>query len=157
VTFKTTVKQVPDLEDAWQAGLGALRAQDREGIRPEDPRRLGGSVDVDAALLSSQPNANRWDFAIAYRHTDHPEEVIYWVEMHTGSDKEINVVLKKLEWLKRWLRSDGEKLAAFDKEFIWVPSGPTSFTKGARQVKSLAIKGLRYSGRVLRISNKHRA
>jgi hypothetical protein len=40
--------------------------------------------------------------------------------------------------------------------YVWVPSGATSFTKGAPQVKSLAEQGLHYSGTVFRIPLNHR-
>ena len=132
-----------------QSGLGALRAEDRPHIKPNDTRRLRGSVDIDTALKSKEPNANRWDFAIAYQHTNREKEFIYWVETHTGSDDQINVVLRKLEWLKGWLLGNGQNLAKFERMFVWVSSGATSFTKGATQVKTLAQKGLTYSGTVL--------
>jgi hypothetical protein len=155
VTFRQAVESTPNLEGEWKAGLGALRAEDKPHIQPEDTRRLAGSVDVDTPLTPSQPNANRWDFGIGYQHVNRTEEFIYWVETHTGSDGQISVVLRKLDWLKTWLRADGKSLAVFEREFVWVPSGATSFTKGATQVKILASKGLRYSGAVLKIRNEH--
>lgn len=156
MTFRQAVEQTPNLNQAWQPGLQALRAQDRPHIQAEDTHQLGGSADVDAALRESEPNANRWDFAIGHQHTDRDEEFIYWVEIHTGSDNQINVVLAKLEWLKNWLRQDGLGLDRFERDFIWVSSGHTLFTKGSAQVKTLAQKGLIYAGKVLRIPNKRR-
>jgi hypothetical protein len=47
------------------------------------------------------------------------------------------VVLKKLVWLKTWLRLEGQPLARFDRDIIWVSSGHTLFTKGSAQVKTL--------------------
>ena len=155
MTFRQAVEQTPHLNGAWKAGLGALRAEDKPHIQAENTRRLRGSADVDTALQEKEPNANRWDFAIAYQHTNRTEEFVYWIETHTRSDKQIKFVLKKLEWLKSWFRGDGRKLARLEREILWVPSGPTLFTKGSTQVKILATKGLRYSGAVLRIPNKH--
>lgn len=155
--FKSAVTQTPNLETAWQPGLQALRAEDKPHVKAEDSRRLCGSADVDTALLSREPQANRWDFAIGYQHTNRNDEFIYWVETHTGSDDQIKVVLKKLEWLKHWLRGDGRHLARFDRDITWVSSGHTLFTKGSAQVKALAQKGLIYAGAVLRIPNERRA
>ncbi|MCX7044912.1 MAG: hypothetical protein NTX50_05400 [Candidatus Sumerlaeota bacterium] len=155
VTFKEAVEQTPHLQGEWKAGLGALRAQDRPHIKAQDTQRLRGSVDLDTALKSKEPNANRWDFAIGYQHVNRKDEFIYWVETHTGSDKQIEKLQKKFEWLKGWLRGDGRKLNKFGQEFVWVPSGKTSFTKGATQVKILAAQGIRYSGTILRIMAQH--
>ena len=120
-----------------------MRAEDKLHIKAKDTRCLSGSVDIDTALLEKEPNANRWDYVISYKQPKN-KEFLYWVETHTGSDKEIKVVLKKLEWLKNWLNNDGSKLAKFERKFIWVASGKTSFTNGSTQVKILAEKGLQY-------------
>ncbi|MGO8674917.1 MAG: hypothetical protein ACLQVX_03480 [Limisphaerales bacterium] len=154
MTFKEAVGLTANLETAWKDGLGALEAQDRPHIKAEDTRQLRGSADVDTALRLRNPNANRWDFAIGYQHTNRDGEFIYWVETHTGRDNQIKDVLKKLEWLKTWLRRDGQHLDKFDRDIIWVSSGHTFFTKGSAQVKMLAQRGLLYSGAVLRIPNE---
>jgi hypothetical protein len=159
MSFKAAVEATPNLENKWKAGLGALRAEDKPHVKPEDTStaRLRGSVDIDSALLASDPHGNRWDFAIGYQHSNRDEEFIYWVETHTGSDGQITVMLKKLEWLRKWLKGDGKELAKFERAFFWTPSGATSFTKGATQVRILAQKGLLYSGSVLKIPVKHTA
>jgi hypothetical protein len=157
VSFRSVVEKTRDLRNAWKVGLGALRAQDKPHIEADDTRQLGGSVDVDAALQQREPHAYRWDFAIAYRHTNRSKECVYWVEIHTANEKEVKVVLKKLSWLKSWLAHDGELLAPFERDFIWVSSGPTSFTADSPQVKRLAQQGLQHKGRVLRIPAKRPA
>ncbi len=157
MTFKEAVARTANLQTAWKPGLQALRAEDKPHIQAEDTRRLRGSADVDKALLSREPQANRWDFAIGFQHRKRSNEFIYWVETHTGSDDQIKVVLKKLEWLKNWLREDGLHLAKFDRDMIWVSSGHTLFTKGSAQVKTLAQKGLIYAGAILRIPDERRS
>ena len=151
MSFKTAVGRTPHLENAWQPGLQALRAQDRPHVVATDPRRLKGSVYVDEALQAFQPQANRWDFAIGYRHSNQQQDFIYWVEVHTANDKETEVVLRKLDWLRQWLRVQGNPLSGFKRDFIWVSSGSTSFTLTAPQVKRFALLGLQQRGRVLRI------
>lgn len=151
MTFKQAVEQTPHLKNAWKPGLQALRAQDRPHIEAEDTRRLTGSADVDAALQQHEPNANRWDFGVAFRHTNRKQDVVYWVEVHTASDAQVNVVLDKLRWLKTWLKGDGKLLDRFEREFIWVSSGATTFTLNAPQRKAFAELGLQQNGQVLRI------
>ena len=126
--------------------MEALEKKDRERIKVASPRSLNGSVYIDEVLKKSYPNSNRWDYVISYKRSK--GEYLYWVETHTGSDKEIKVVQKKLEWLKNWLKGEGKKLAEFDGMYFWVSSGKTSFTNGSTQVKTLAAKGLLYVSRL---------
>lgn len=146
--FKAAVESIPALSTAWKPGLQALRPEDKPHIKPQSTTKLSGSVDIDTAYQQApaHASANRWDFAIGYQHTNRVDEVIYWVETHTGSDAEIKTMLKKLAWLKAWLRSEGRPLTAFKGEYFWAPSGATSFSKGAKQVKALASLGLLYAG-----------
>ena len=156
--FKEEVELTPNLNGKWKAGLGALRAEDKPHIKLEDTStdRLRGSVDIDTAWVRLEPQANRWDFAIGYQHSNRSDEFIYWVETHTGSDGQIQKMLKKYEWLKNWMKNDGKRLDKFDRMFVWAPSGATSFTKGTTQVKRLAEKGLFYSGSIFKIPIKHK-
>jgi hypothetical protein len=154
VTFKAAVEQTPNLAGAWEKGLGALRAEDKPHIRVENTRKLAGSADVDKALRRIEPNAHRWDFAIGYQHANRTKECIYWVEIHTANDSQVGVVLNKLRWLKGWLANDGRVLARFERDFIWVSSGATSFTLTSPQHKQCAQLGLHHKGQVLRIPNK---
>jgi len=55
VKFKDAVESTPHLGKAWKRGLQALRAEDKPHIEAEDPRKLLGSVDVDAALRKIEP------------------------------------------------------------------------------------------------------
>jgi len=116
------VSKTPHLQNAWMQGLGALRAQDRPHVVPEDPRLLKGSADVDGALQAHEPNAHRWDFAIGHRHANQQKDCIYWVEIHTANDKAVNVVLDKLHWLRAWLGGAGNLLNQFERDFVWVSS-----------------------------------
>jgi hypothetical protein len=155
--FKESVEETPNLEGKWMAGLGALRAQDKARIDPENTSTtyLRGSVDIDTAWTALDPGGNRWDFAIGCQHQNRSDEFIYWVETHTGADDQIAVMLRKLNWLKTWLNGAGIKLAKFDRLFVWVPSGVTSFSQGSTQVRKLADQGIMYSGSKFRIPSNH--
>lgn len=154
MSFRKAVSNTPHLEKAWRSGLGALRGQDKPHLHAEDTRLLTGSADVDNALQEHEPNAHRWDFAIAYRHSNRKKEFIYWVEIHTAADHEVKVVLDKLRWLRQWLEADGRLLSQFERDFVWVSSGRTSFTLSAPQLKQFAQLGLQYTSKILRISAK---
>jgi hypothetical protein len=151
VSFKKAVQKTPHLTIGWKSGLGALRAQDRPHVVAENPRLLKGSADIDSALQAVEPNAHRWDFAIGFRHTNRQRDCVYWVEIHTANDKAVNVVLDKLRWLRQWLAGDGKLLSEFERDFIWVSSGVTSFTLDAPRLKQFAQFGLQHKGRILRI------
>lgn len=159
MTFRASVKKTPNLESAWRPGLKALRPEDKPHVRAEDTTRLRGSVYVDEALERLQPyaNQNRWDFAIGYQHTDRSKETIYWLEIHTGNDSAVNLVLNKLRWLRSWLQGDGGALSRFERDFIWLSSGSTSFTLTAPQLKQFALLGLQHKGSTLRISKARSA
>ena len=160
MAFKEAVEATPNLQGKWKAGLGALRAQDKVRIDPENTstKYLRGSVDVDTAWQKEDPQGNRWDFAIGYQHANRSDEFIYWVETHTGADNQIEVMFRKLNWLKTWLNGAGKKLDYDndDRLFVWVPSGATSFTRGSAQVRKLADKGIIYSGSIFRIPMNHK-
>ncbi len=153
MTFREAVEATPHLENAWEPGLRALRAEDRPHVQAEDTRRLRGSADVDKALQPTQPQEHRWDFAIAYQHSNRQDECLYWVEVHTASDSQVSVVLDKLKWLKDWLAGDGQILDEFEREFIWISSGATAFTPASKQRRQFAQLGLVQKGTILRIKD----
>ena len=75
MTFREAVEATPNLSGTFRDGLQALRAEDKPHIDVENTRKLSGSVDLDAALQRAEPSANRWDFAIAYRHTNRKTQI----------------------------------------------------------------------------------
>jgi hypothetical protein len=120
----------------------------------DDTRKLCGSADIDTALRRIEPDANRWDFGIAYKHSNRREEFVYWVELHTASDSQVNKVINKARWLLGWFRTGGMPLAQFEREIAWVSSGATTFTLTAPQSKQMAEVGLIHKGLKLRIRNQ---
>jgi hypothetical protein len=153
MTFQMAVEMTRHLRHAWRPGLEALRARDRKYIEVEDSRRLTGSIDVDTACRRADPDGNRWDFGIAYEHQNRTQEVFYWVETHTASDSQVGTVIRKAQWLQRWFRGDGRRLARFERDIVWISSGPTTFTLAATQRKQMSEAGLRTVGSRLRIRN----
>jgi hypothetical protein len=62
------------------------------------------------------------------------------------TSRHLNEVRAKLAWLKSWLNGDGWRLREFEREFVWVSSGSTGFTKTSPQLKQLAAEGLVLAG-----------
>ncbi len=142
------------MEAAWRRGLQALRPEDKPHIEADDTRRLKGSIDLDRAWQPLDPYGNRWDFGIAYQHSDMLDEFIYWVETHTASDHEVDRVIRKARWLLDWLKGPGKRLAQFEREVVWVSSGATTFTLTAPKKKRMAEAGLLHRGLKLAIRNE---
>ena len=119
MTFKEAVKQTPQIAVAYKAGLLAFGDYSSKVIVP-DKRLLGGSVDIDAATVELCPNDNRWDYAFDYNGE------AFFIEVHTASTSETSTVLRKLEWLKVWLREHAPKLEMLKSKvippFYWVQS-----------------------------------
>jgi hypothetical protein len=154
VTFKEAVEATEGLAEAWRAGFAALRGVDKPHLVAEDTRRLRGSVNIDAALQEQYPGDPRWEYGIGHQPANLDAEMVYWVEIHPANSREVNIVLQKLAWLKKWLRESGPRLNALRREFIWVSSGRTSFTLSAPQRKQFVLQGLQHRGRVFRIPNQ---
>lgn len=119
MTFKEAIEQTPQIAVAYKAGLLAFGDYSSKVIVP-DMRLLGGSVDIDAATVELYPNDNRWDYAFDYNGET------FFIEVHTASTGETSTVLRKLEWLKVWLREHAPILEMLKSKvippFYWVQS-----------------------------------
>ena len=154
MTFKEAVEKTKHLEKAHRQGLQALEDKCKPHIEAENTRKITGSVFVDEANKKVDPYGHRWDYGIAYQHTNRDAEVVYWVETHTASDSQVGKVIKKAAWLQQWFKGHGKHLATFEKDILWVSSGATTFTLSSTQRKQMAALGLRTTGGKLRIRNK---
>lgn len=144
MNFKETVQTTPGLTSAYEPGLQALKAGDRQRIGVTDTRCLCGSVDLDRALRNG-PRANEpvWDYGVCHHSGN---EKVHWVEVHPASGHGVTEVLAKLAWLKAWLSGDGRRLRSLPTAFVWVSSGKTTFTKSSPLTKKLAAQGLITAG-----------
>jgi hypothetical protein len=136
--FETAVKETPEIANAYQQGLKAFGNYSHK-IKLEKQANCQGSVEIDKAVEKLYPQENRWDYALCYA------EKVYFVEIHSADTSEVSVVLKKFEWLKKWLREKApliERLKA-EQPYFWVQSGHYDILKGSRQSKQIAAAGLR--------------
>ncbi len=119
MTFKEAVEQTTQVAGAYKAGLLAFGEYSSKVVVP-DNRLLGGSVDIDAATVEIYPNDNRWDYAFDYNGE------VFFIEVHTASTSETSTVLRKLSWLKVWLREQAPKIdqlkSSIIPPFYWVQS-----------------------------------
>ncbi|MCY3838061.1 MAG: hypothetical protein OXH09_05330 [Gammaproteobacteria bacterium] len=145
--FRAAVEATPPpTSKAYRPGLQALSAAHRRQISSDDSRRLTGSIDLDAALVATQPNAPRWDYGIGYRHGR--REYAVWVEVHGAQTNKVGDVLKKLHWLKGWLAGPGERLlrltdgGAPTPAFVWLASGPIRLPPTSRHARQASQAGV---------------
>jgi len=157
MTFqKAALKAAEVTTEHVKVGLSALEGVDRPRISAANPRVFTASLNLDEALKSSQPNASRWDYGIGLKKTAQSESAI-WVEVHPASTGEVKTMIKKFQWLKRWLQTEAKELSALTKktsavaQFNWVASGRVSIPKTSRQAKLLAQSGLPYPVKHLKI------
>lgn len=130
------------------SGTGWVRSRQWTGGASRfTPRRLTGSLNLDVALQEALPNAPRWDYGIGYRPNGEKADFVHWVEVHPASDREVPVVIAKLDWLKQWTTNNAPALATLACRYVWVSSGKTRLTPTAPALRHLATKGCQNVGR----------
>jgi hypothetical protein len=144
MSFSAAVKNTEILSSAYQRGLQALKHSDKSRITCANSRNCTGSVDLESALSDSCPNQPIWDYGIGYR-TNGLSEMVYWVEVHPASSRNVKDVLNKLAWLINWLRS-APMLNRLPKRFVWIASGKVALPPHSPQRKRVAQAGIDFPG-----------
>lgn len=121
--FQKAVEGTPTISNAFHPGIQALEHDDRK--RLDCKNEATGSLFLDETLKRALPNANRWDYAIGLKKNHHCEKVL-WLEVHSMSSGQSQLVVAKLNWLKTWLRDEAPLLNAIERVFIWQLSGKDS-------------------------------
>lgn len=142
--LKTALIPTSALLQSVSQGMGAFLERDRRLISVGERTRIGDSLDLDAALQPTFPNANRWDYVFSVSDADR----LVGLEPHHATDSEISVVIAKKknasEQLRRHLHPRHKV-----SEWLWVSHGRTAFSKMERANRRLAQAGIRYVGRSL--------
>jgi hypothetical protein len=144
--FQAAVANSNDVRDFYQAGLQALLERDRNRLSCEDPRKISGSLNLDAAVAGLYPNQPRWDYGIGIKKTGSTDEAI-WIEVHPADANQVQKLIDKLTWLKNWLDNRARDLMNIterDSPYIWVSSGRVSFQQTSPQAKRLALAGITF-------------
>jgi hypothetical protein len=117
-TFKQAVKATHDVLLCFRDGKQAILTKERDKIVLTDSKKCGGSLFIDQCLIDQgkYPNDNRWDYALDY------DGQVYFVEVHGAKSDQVEVVIKKLEWLKEWLHTNAPEINSLKAKapFYWV-------------------------------------
>ncbi len=141
-TFAQAVQSSQLLKSHFASGIQALSKSEAKKLQVGPKVKFVGSVNVDAACKATMPNDNRWDYAVA---TKGKSEFVHWIEFHDATEKEAAVVIKKLDWLRMWLKTN--PLANFRADFLWISTGKVHLTQRSKSLKVLAAKGCKFCGR----------
>lgn len=158
MSFEKAVKAAPaPVCDAYHPGKQALKGEHREMIRCQDPRRFTGSIDLEAALADDARVTNPWDYGIGVRLPGGSECAI-WVEVHPAATTEVSTFLRKLTWLRSWLRTQAAALDALSRPsvgvetFVWIATNAgVHIRPGSPQARRLQQSGLRLPRQVLEL------
>lgn len=142
MTFREAVESAPaPVNGAFQPGLHALGSY--SSLIQGEARAFSGSIDLDSVLEQTKPNDCRWDYGIGYREGE--GEAAFWVEVHSAHTHGVTEVLRKLDWLKDYLRHEAPSLTRItraDRPYIWIASGGVHVPKNTPQYRRLAKSGL---------------
>lgn len=133
-TFKSIVQAIPAIAGAYREGLQALESKDAGKVKPQNPRKLSGSVYLDKCLKTTNPHDARWDYVIGYR------EKAYFVEVHPANTSNVDEVVKKKKWLEVWLKTNALDLKAMmaGTGYYWIASGKVAILPNSPQARKNA-------------------
>jgi hypothetical protein len=133
--FKGAVEAVPHLR--FRPGLRALR-RCSDYISCEQPRKIIGSVGIEDDL-KDKPGYRKcalWDFLIGFCSSK--ADRLYFVEVHPAASSNVAEMIKKLDWILRWLQSDAQPINRFPwKKFYWIATGGVKIPRHSPQYKRL--------------------
>ena len=130
----------------YKNGLSSVKNEHRTKIKVKQSRNLLGSMDIDKACQASNPSDNRWDYLVVVcgnhgNNHDKNTENLALIEVHgAAKSMEVNVVIKKKEWLLQWLID--VDLKDFKKTFIWLATGSIKILPQSKYSRQLARAGI---------------
>jgi hypothetical protein len=140
MTFQQAVAATPDVETEFKTGLAALGHYSSK-ISVSDTTQLQGSIDIDTCTTAKYPNANRWDYAFAYK------KEAFFVEVHSAKTSEVSTVIKKLQWLKDWLNQQAPEINKLKAKkvspFYWIQSKNFAISPTSPQYKAAITNGIK--------------
>ena len=161
--MKPTLQSMGDpYASSAKAGLRGLRRVDRHAVEPHDPRRLTGSIDLEACLgrVPGYGGTAQWDYGVGFLAPDGATRCAAWLEVHNATPGDVRTMVAKLNTLRRWLATDGRALLALTSAggqwlggspFRWIAVGPTSVSGGSRSFRAAANAGLAPPQRCLQL------
>ena len=137
--FQLAVENTEEVKNGFRIGKQAIKNADRNKVIVADSRKLQGSLDIDNQIKILYPEEPRWDYALSY------EDKIYFFEIHPAETSEIDKVIKKVKWLKNWLKTKApeiDKLRRSEYPYIWVQSGRYAILPTTKEKKKLSVSGI---------------
>lgn len=132
--FRDAVLATPDVADGFCEGLEAF-GEYKSKIKVPDPKKIDGSLDIDATTVSLYPDDNRWDYAICY------DGEVFYIEVHSATTREVSKMIQKLQWIKSWLVNKAPKIhnltTKTKQAFYWVQSSKCDIPKHMPQYKKI--------------------
>lgn len=116
MTLKACMKSC-GLEASLKVGLTAL-GKDSARVKCVGRVRPTESIALDESLKKTAGQDNRWDYGVGLAGSSQTRTA--WIEIHPASSSEVGVFLKKLQWLKAWLRSHGTDACRGTASYHWV-------------------------------------
>lgn len=138
MSFKNAIQSIEQISQCYRTGLQALGSSSSK-VKPTVPRSCKGSVDMDACLVATDPNASRWDYIVGYNSK------VFYIEIHPASSSEVDAVINKLNWLKTWIEQAGTPIREISNQsgsYHWIASGKVTILKNSVYARRLAQVGL---------------
>lgn len=137
--FQVAVENTEDVKNGFCGGLKGIKKSDRCKVDTAHPEKLQGSLDIDSQVKPLYPEAPRWDYALSY------DDKIYFFEVHPAETSEVDKVIKKVKWLKDWLKNKAteiDKLPKSEHPYTWIQSGHYGILATANVTRKLAVAGI---------------
>lgn len=134
---------------ALRSGKQAMKAEHAEMVEAAPGHRIQWSVDLDTELRGAHPEENRWDYGLEVVEKGKPAR-LEWVEAHSASSSDVEIVIRKRDWLLSVLRkSNNPDCLPGVANLHWLAIGGVHID-GQRR-RRLASAGLRMPQKFLRL------
>lgn len=158
MTFKKAVEAAkPPVNEVYQPGMQALGAFSKK-VRPKDAKSVTGSIDIDCALakVRGHASANRWDYGLGYKR-DKSKESAVWIEVHGAVIDEVGTLVRKVTWLKGYLKDSAPELWALtlaspeELRYVWLGTKDVHISKNSPDYRRARQAGITLHGTVLNL------
>ena len=137
--FQIAIEHTEDVKDGFRTGKQAIKKTDREKIAATDNGKLQGSLDIDSEVKTRYPEDPRWDYALSYDNETH------FFEIHPADTSEVDKVVEKAKWLKKWLKNNApeiDRLPKAEHPYIWIQSGHFAILPTSKNNRKLSTAGI---------------
>lgn len=144
-TIRSALQPQSSLLAHVHPGVQAVLPRDQVLIALAERRKVGESLDLDAATAAAFPQDHRWDYILSVPSANK----LVGLEPHPATNAEISVVIRKkknaLAVLRQHLKP-GQAVV----EWHWVTHGRVGFSPMDRARRALSQEGIQFHGRELR-------